>query len=315
METNPSERDKYRIDSRLLRRATDQSVNSYSQHSQVFDEIANRLLERLDLLNLRPARILDLGTGDGRHLEILRKRYPSSTIVGADISQISMRGSVRPGWRAWWQQYRKQRTSLVCMDAGERWPFADETFDLVISNMLLPWVNETDRMAAELERVLAADGTFFISTAGPDTLAELRQAWACVDSAIHVNAFLDMHDLGDMFARAGFADPVMDTERIEVRYKDAQNLLAELQATGCTCVVQGRRRGLMARDIRQRVAAHYPQSQSLNVDVTDDSSSICASLELVVAHGWKLVNPAATADRGTGEQVISFQPKTWQSPT
>lgn len=191
------------------------------------------------------------------------------------------------------------------MDADDHWPFADGSFDLVVSNMVLPWINETDQMTSELERVLDKGGAFFFSSAGPDTLTELRRAWASIDTYIHVNAFLDMHDLGDMFARAGFADPVMDTERIEIRYKNAIALFDELEATGCSCVLSGRRRGLMGRYVRQRLVANYPDSQSLNVDESDDSSSISATLELVVAHGWKNTRRAKKQD----EQVVHFQPR------
>ena len=304
--------DQYRIDKRLLRRAMDRSIDSYEQHAQVFDEIANRLTERLDLLNLTPKRILDLGTGNGKHLNALRERYPKAVIVGADISTAAMLGNGRKGWQAWWWRYLQPQSSLVCMDAGQPWPFADETFDLVISNMLLPWISETDQFATELARVLATGGAFFISSVGPDTLIELRQAWQRVDPDVHVNAFLDMHDVGDMFARAGLADPVMDTERIEVRYRDVESLLTELEATGCTCVVRGRRRGLMSRQVRQRIAANYPISKEPTVDGSDDNSSICASLELVVAHGWKQVNPPMSGN-DPREQVVRFQAKTWQS--
>jgi len=247
--------DPYRIDKRLLRRSVDRAAASYDQHALVFDEIANRLIERLDLLNLTPHRILDLGTGNGRQLQMLKARYPRATIVGADISAVALHAARVRGRQTWWRRRWRQSPALVCMDAGARWPFADASFDLVISNMLLPWVNETDELACELERVLTPAGTFFISSAGPDTLIELRQAWESVDTSMHVNAFLDMHDVGDMFARAGLADPVMDTERIEVRYKDVETMLGELQATGCNCVLRGRRRGLMARQVVHRVAS------------------------------------------------------------
>lgn len=311
--------DQYRIDRSALLKATDRSVSTYSGYSHVFDEIAKRLFERLDLLNLKPERILDLGTGNGRHLSTLRRRYPKAEIVGADISCMALQGGARSGWRDRLQRFWKPPTSLLCMDMGEYWPLADKSFDLVISNMVLPWVNETDQFASELERVLADGGAFFLSSAGPDTLSELRHAWASVDDSVHVNAFLDMHDVGDMFARAGLADPVMDTERIEVHYKDVESLLKELRATGCVCVLQGRRRGLMAGHIGKRVAANYPQSQSLNVDLADDSSSICASLELVVAHGWKQSSQKAAAgsidEHRNREHIVHFQPGSWQSRT
>jgi len=305
-------RDHYRVNKKLQRKAVDRAISSYSQHAHVFDEIANRLLERLDLLKAPPARVLDLGTGNGRHLEVLRRRYPKATIIGADINQSVLRSARRslPGW----QRLLAKRPRLVCMDAGEQWPFADESFDLVVSNMMLPWINETDKLASELARVLATGGAFFISSAGPDTLKELRSAWESIDACAHVNAFLDMHDLGDMFVRAGLADPVMDSERIEVRYKDTLTLLTELELTGCTCVLCGRRQGLMGRQVRQLLVAHYPDSQSFIVDESDHSSTISATLELVVAHGWKMNNQHNRAAGQQREQVVHFQPKFVSKP-
>lgn len=311
--------DQYRVERRLLLKATAKAVKTYDAHAHVFDEIANRLFERFDLLTLKPDRILDLGTGNGRHLNELRRRYPRAEIVGADISQVALLTGTRRSWQRRLQRLWQPQHSLVCMDMGEPWPFADQSFDLVVSNMALPWVNETDQFATELARILADGGAFFLSTAGPDTLAELRHAWATIDGSLHVNAFLDMHDVGDMFARAGLADPVMDTERIDVQYKDVESLLHELKATGCCCTLRGRRRGLMAGQVSKKIAASYPQSQSLNVDLTDDSSSICASLELVVAHGWKQTKPDAgigrNDERRNQEHIVRFQPRSWQSQT
>lgn len=305
-------RDSYQIDKHSLLKAVNRSVGSYNQHAFVFDEVAARLIERLDLLSLTPQRILDLGTGTGRHLKVLREHYPKATIVGADISTFALHAADVSSRASWWQRHWRQQPTLVCMDAGAKWPFADGAFDLVLSNMMLPWISDYDQLAHELERVLSSDGTFFISSAGPDTLQELRQAWASVDDSVHINAFLDMHDLGDMLVRAGLADPVMDNERIQVRYADVETLLAEMEATGCHCVLQGRRRGLMTRQARQQVVANYPGRQSLNVDLSVDSSSICATLEVVVAHGWKRA-PSTGRKSDTGEHTVHFQPKTWQS--
>jgi len=316
-DTGAATRDHYRVERRLLLKAMARTVTTYDAHAQVFDEIAKRLFERFDLLTLNPARILDLGTGNGRHLNELRRRYPRAEIVGADISHAALRAGTRHRWRQRLQRLWQPQNSLVCMDMGTSWPFADQSFDLVISNMALPWVSETDQFATELARVLADGGAFFFSSAGPDTLAELRQAWTAVDNCIHVNAFLDMHDVGDMFARAGLADPVMDTERIDVRYKDVESLLHELQATGCGCTLRGRRRGLMSAQVSKKIAASYPRSQTLDVDRADDSSSICASLELVVAHGWKQNKPGTGVgrdnERRNQEHIVHFQPRSWQS--
>jgi malonyl-CoA O-methyltransferase len=306
----------YQINKRLLRKAVDRAVDSYDAHAQVFDEIARRVFERLDLLQDSPARILDLGTGSGRHLADLQARYPKAFLIGADIGLSALHAGAIGGWRLWPRKWRTQ-PGRVCMDAGHSWPFADASFELVVSNMLLPWLDNAAGFASELHRVLAPGGTFFISTAGPDTLVELRNAWDAIDRATHVNALLDMHDLGDVLNRAGLADPVLDTERIDVQYKDVGVLLAELRATGCTCVLHGRRRGLTSPRVQTALASHYaqpqlrkaqPQQHELHSAAND---VISATLELVVAHGWKQTGSAEP--RNPGEQVVQFQPKTWRS--
>lgn len=240
--------------------------------TQILDAVADRLFERLGLLKNSPSTVIDLGAGDGRHLAILSKKFPGASVIGADLSHSRIK-TASAGRRFW-----QKRPLLMCLDASRDLPFADASFDLVVSNMLLPWLFNPNRLMAEINRVLADDGAFFISTAGPDTLIELRHAWAEVDDYLHINAFLDMHDIGDLLVSSGVADPVMDTERITVTYPSLDALLAELTGLGFLNVLSGRRKSLTARSVVQRLAQHYPVNAQGGVDAT---------LELVVAHGWK----------------------------
>jgi len=143
--------------------------------------------------------------------------------------------------------------------------------------MLLPWVFDAEHLMAEINRLLMDDGAFFLSTAGPDTLIELRHAWSSVDDCLHVNAFMDMHDLGDLLVGAGITDPVLDTERITVSYPTLSALLKDLIGLGFINVLGGRRKGLTSAKVIDRLSAHYPLNEAGGVDAT---------LELVVAHGW-----------------------------
>jgi len=269
---------KFDVVADLVVKAGERAHSSYADHAAVADTIADRLYERLTLLKSRPERILDLGTGDGRHLEQLAKRFPRATIIGADICQAGLQSRRRA--RRFWQR----PASLVCLDASKPLPFASASFDLVLSNLLLPWILPAEVFASELNRLLTPQGAFFVSSAGPDTLRELRIAWQQLDTAEHVNAFLDMHDVGDLLHRAGISDPVMDAERLQVTYSSVDKLLDELVNTGCTTVLAGRRRGLTGSDIRQRIAENYPTDCS---NKKSASAMIFATLEVVYAHGWK----------------------------
>ena len=132
--------------------------------------------------------------------------------------------------------------ALLCADAT-RLPLADASVDLVFSNLLLPWC-DPDALFAELRRVLAPRGLLTLTGLGPDTLKELRAAWAAVDGHVRVAEFIDMHDLGDALVRAGFAAPVLDVERYTLRYTDVRGLAADLKATGARNGAAGRLKGL-----------------------------------------------------------------------
>jgi len=170
-----------------------------------------------------------------------------------------------------------RRPRCICADA-ERLPFADSRFDLVFSNLMLQWCVELEAVFAELQRVLRPGGLLLFTSFGPDTLSELRGSWQQVDGYSHVNAFPDMHDVGDALVRARFADPVMDVERITVTYPDVWKLMRELKQIGAHNVTAGRPRGLTGKARMQRLVGAYEQYRSQGV--------LPASYEIVNGHAW-----------------------------
>jgi malonyl-CoA O-methyltransferase len=159
--------------------------------------------------------ILDAGSGTGNAIPGLAARYPRARILALDLALAMTRRArnrrSRPalstveGWRA---RIGRGGTAVVCGDI-EQLPLAAARTDLIWSNLALQWVNEPPRVFAEFQRVLAPAGLVMFSTFGPDTLKELRAAYAAADGRAHVHRFIDMHDIGDMLVRAGFADPVL----------------------------------------------------------------------------------------------------------
>ncbi len=106
----------------------------------------------------------------------------------------------------------------------------------------------------------------------------MRSSWQQVDGYSHVNAFLDMHDVGDALLRARFADPVMDVERLTVTYPDVWKLMRELKQIGAHNVTVGRPRGLTGRARMQRLVQTYEQYRRDGV--------LPASYEIVNGHAW-----------------------------
>jgi malonyl-CoA O-methyltransferase len=198
----------------------------------VHDEARARLLERLDLVRLAPRTILDLGCATGRSAAALGRRYPDARVVAVDAA-----GTMLDAARA-----HAGAVALLRADV-ERLPLRDASADLALANLVLPWCRP-QTLFAEAARVLRDGGALLFSTFGPDTLGELRRAFATADRAIHVHAAFDMHDLGDWAMAAGLAEPVIDVDRIRVTYASAGQLVRDLRSVGGVNVAAGRRRTL-----------------------------------------------------------------------
>jgi malonyl-CoA O-methyltransferase len=167
----------------------------------------------------------------------------------------------------------------ACVDI-EQLPFKDESIGMVWSNLTLQWCNDLDRTFREINRVLSTDGLIMFSTLGPDTLKELRHAFAQVDQYAHVNRFIDMHDIGDLLVHNRFATPVMDMEYITLTYNDVRSVMHDLKAIGAHTVVQGKRLGLTGKTKWQQVIAQYETLRA--------NGKLPATFEVVYGHAWKL---------------------------
>jgi malonyl-CoA O-methyltransferase len=163
----------------------------------------------------------------------------------------------------------------------------------VFSNLALQWCRP-EAVFAEAARVLPTGGLLLFSTFGPDTLKELRGAFAAVDAAAHVGTFIDMHDLGDALVNAGFADPVMEMETITVEYRDVAALARDLRAVGARNAWPGRPPGLTAPPRWKRMTEAYEKHRR--------NGALPATFEVVYGHAWKAA-PKRIAD---GRQVIGF---------
>jgi malonyl-CoA O-methyltransferase len=160
-----------------------------------------------------------------------------------------------------------------------RIPLASRSVSLVWSNMALHWAQDIAEAISEFHRVLEVDGLLMFSTVGPDTLKELRSAFSAFGGPPHVHGFIDMHDIGDMLVAAGFAAPVMDTETITLTYGDPAAMAAELRASGQSCALQSRSRGLLGPRRWQAIRARLEQNAR--------DGRVPATVEVVYGHAWK----------------------------
>jgi malonyl-CoA O-methyltransferase len=259
-------------------------------------EVSQRLMERLDLVKLAPDLVLDVGSGTGVASRALALRYPESRVVGLDIAHAMLQVARQSD--PWWKRRLPFLSGNLPSYVGgdlECLPLPTSSVNLLCSNLALQWCNDLPAAFAEFRRVLAPGGLLMFTTFGPDTLRELRQAFAGLDGYTHVNRFMDMHDIGDELAYAGFATPVVDMEYLTLTYRDLSGLLRELKAIGAHNVTSGRGHGLMGK--------HTWRTMSDNYEKLRQDGRLPATYEVIYGHAW--VNEKAP--KMDGRQVIQFQ--------
>jgi malonyl-CoA O-methyltransferase len=280
--------DEFFLDPRAVRRSFDAASDSFDKAAGIHAEIRDRLLERLDVVRIKPQVVIDLGAATGHASRALKQRYNSAQVIAADFSTRMLQLAAK-------QQRLLRHFARVAADARALC-FRDASIDLVFSNLMLQWCNQPDAVFAEVRRVLRPQGLLTFTTLGPDTLRELRLAWQGADVHTHVNRFIDMHDIGDALMRAGFSEPVMDTERLTVTYPTTDALLRELKLSGAGNVNAGRAAGLTSPRRLQRVRDGYASRAG--------EGAIAVTLEVVYGHAW--AGEQRRPRHPQGEQTVSL---------
>ena len=258
------------FDQQRVRQAFDKAADSYDKAAVLQKEVCKRLLEKLDVVQLSPEWILDAGTGTGEAVKPLQKKYKKADVVLLDLSESMLQKAVKQG-----VMFRKPHQ--VCGNI-ESLPFANQSFDLLFSNLAMQWCNDLGAALTEFKRVLKPGALLQFATFGPDTLKELRASWKKVDEAVHVNSFIDMHDIGDGLLQAGFAEPVMESEIITVNYKEVDTLMQDLRDIGANVTANGHRQGLLTRNMLKQLREAYEEYRLDDV--------LPASYEIVYGHAW-----------------------------
>ena len=192
------------------------------------EEVARRMQERLDVIRLQPQSWVDwepLRGGLQSH-QALRLRYPQATVWQVaeqpQEAQLLQSQARAPWWRPGRWIGPKVQGGLP----------PDGSVQMVWANMLLHQMAQPQALIAHWHRALAVDGFLMFSCLGPDTLGELRGLHQRMGWPPPAHEFTDMHDLGDMLVQAGFAEPVMDMERITLTFETPERLLQELRELG-----------------------------------------------------------------------------------
>ena len=249
-----------------IRSAFNKASSEYDKHAFLQKEIAKRLDSKLEVISGNAGMILDLGAGTGLLSQKLLKRFQYSQLICLDFSQKSLKGN--------------PATHKLCADVNHL-PLADDSADIVISNLMMQWCPDTMQLFSECHRVLKNDGLVLFSTFGPDTLKELKKSWAVIDNETHVNTFTDMHDIGDQLLQNGFQSPVMEMETLTLTYQAVIDLLKDLKAIGAQ-TVSSRSKSLTGKDKFQSMIKMY--------ECYRQEGKIPATYEVIYGHAWKKIS-------------------------
>ncbi|MGH7034981.1 MAG: methyltransferase domain-containing protein, partial [Stellaceae bacterium] len=235
------------FDREAVRRHRDRAARGGREAEFLFVEGAARLADRLKDVSRAFPRALELGSRGGLLARDLRDSGGIAWLVASDPAAGFLAGL--PGPR------------LVA--EAEALPFARGSFDLVVSNLALHWVNDVPGALLQLRQALKPDGLLLVSLFAGETLNELRTCLLEAESEIENGAsprvapFADPRELAGLLQRAGFALPVVDTDRIEATYSNALGLMRDLRAMGETNAVAARRRSFTRRATLLRAAELY----------------------------------------------------------
>lgn len=273
------------FDAKQVRRAFSRSAASYDAAAQLQHAVEARLLESLDYLDdpalqrEPPQRVLDLGCGTGRASIAMQKRWPKAQIVSLDLALPMLRQARGTSARSmgWLSNPFARKPAQVCADARAL-PLAEASVDVLFSNLCVQWVEDLDALFAGFRRVLKPNGLLLVSTFGPETLWELRDAFAHADAAPHVSPFADIAGFGDALVRAGFRQPVLDREEEATHYPDLPALMRELRAIGATNALASRRHTLTGRSRFATAASAYETHR--------DAQGLPATWETITAMAW-----------------------------
>ena len=258
------------------------------------EEVARRMEPRLQWIRQAPAAWChwDAVRGGLEAHALLRQRYPEAICHVAESSASMHPHAARALAQPWWSASR-WKAGAVRFGRPER-----GAVQMLWANMALHMAPDPQALMAQWSHALAVDGYLMFSCLGPDSLRELRAVYQTLGWPAPCHTFTDMHDWGDMLIEAGFAEPVMDMERITLTFPTAQRLLQELRELGINLHPQ-RFAALRGR------GWHTQLQQALTEHLADPAQGgqLALTFEIVYGHAFKPEPRVPLA----GQSTVSLQ--------
>jgi malonyl-CoA O-methyltransferase len=246
------------LDKAKIRRAFSSASTTYDPAADLQRTVAYALLTTVDC-DMK-GTLLDIGCGTGFLTQQLSLFRPER-LIALDIA-LPMLQTARNKFIALGKPHKSQPT-LVCADA-EAIPLANSSINHVFSSLALQWCSNLSNVFAHIKRILKTDGRLYFSTFAPNTLQELKSAWASVDNYAHINDFEDAEQLEHYLRQAGFKE-IRITRVLYTRYYDSVlALMQELKHIGAHNVRTKRNKHCTGKMTLQRMINHYENTYSVD---------------------------------------------------
>lgn len=258
------------FDRTLLQTRRRRAVAGIGDYDYLLRTVADDIADRLSMVTREFPLALNWGCHNGLVTRALNELKTIGTVVSADplVEMVD------------------QAPGLKVVADEELFPFAAESFDLIVSALSLQWVNDLPGALIQLRAGLKPDGAFVAAILGGGSLAELRHVFLLAEEELYGGAsprvapFADVRDFGHLLQRAGFALPVTDRDVLKVRFNSAMDLMRELKAMGASNVLTNRLRVPRSKALFERVNELYSELYS------DDDGRVFASFEMIYLMGW-----------------------------
>lgn len=207
------------IDKSRVAKAFSSAAGQYDQLAEAQKRIAGRLLSHCPQAD----SVLDIGCGTGYWTRKLRDHCQASQVYGLDLA---------PGMLAYAQQQPgSQGIDWLCADA-EALPLEPESLDLIFSSLAIQWCNDYHQLFFGIYNSLKPGGQAFICTLLPGTLNELKQSWAEVDDAEHVNNFVALESLAEAIQSQGLEISRSESYTETLHYPDLRGVIDSIKGIG-----------------------------------------------------------------------------------
>ena len=265
------------FDRDLHRRRLDRAAPRFSAAGFLKARAAADAVERLEAILRSFPLAVDLGARNGAFSHALAGSDAAQrvgAVIETDLSAAMLKG--RAG----------QPMPMRAQMDEERLAFADESLDLVVSLLALHWSNDTPGALIQIRRALKPDGLFLGAILGGGTLTELRQSLTEAEAELsggagpRISPFADTFDAAGLLQRSGFALPVVDLDRVTVRYSHPLKLIADLRAMGETNVLTDRARRSLSRAVLARTCEIYAER------FADPDGKVRATFDILTLTGW-----------------------------